>query len=186
MSRMELWVGLLAVGLSVPLGFIVGYVTREHIVGVAFGVVVFALIVFVGSRSPKKAYREPSGKEKRGEQIPERQSDLGGHATRTIGPQTARTVRARKEPEKPEEASVGRETTTELQPDKSEACYAKGEALCDLRRYGEALHYFDEAIRLKPDHSRAWYDKGLCLLELDRSDEAEVALKEAMRLRSRT
>ena len=178
MSRTEFWIGLLAFGLSIALGIVAGFLTREFVVGAFCAVVVFAVVVFGGEWYARMIEEKPSRKEG-----PEQQSNLRDDTAKTIEPQTARGGDAA--PERTDEALVECEEATRLHPENPEAWHGKAIALFELRRHGEALQSFDEAIRLKPDDPEIWYDKAFCLLELERTEEATVAFKEARRLRSR-
>jgi tetratricopeptide (TPR) repeat protein len=182
MSRMEFWIGLLAFGLSIALGLIAGFLTREFIFGAFCAVVVFAVVVFGGEWYARTIEEKPSRKEG-----PEQQSNLRDDTAKSIEPQTARGGDAvRRALERTDEALAEWEEATRLHPENTEAWRGKAIALFELRRHEEALQSFDEAIRLKPDDPEIWYDKAFCLLELERTEEATVAFKEARRLRGRT
>jgi Flp pilus assembly protein TadD len=185
MSRMEFWIGLLAFGLSIAVGLIAGFLTRESFFGAYCAVVVYAVVVFGGSWYARTIEEKASRKEaqvRKGR--PEQQSKLRDDTTKSIGPQIAHGRAAiRRAPERANEALAEYEEATRLQPENPEAWHGKGVALFELRRHEEALQNFDEAIRLKPDDPETWYDKAFCLLELERSEEAVVAFKKARRLR---
>lgn len=172
---------LLALGLSIALGFMVGFVTQQSLTGVVCGLAVFAAAVLGGERYAVRIAEKLHRKEaKVSIRRPEQQSNPRGDAATSIEPQTARGgVGVQRAPKRPDKALLEYEGTTTLQPEEPEACYGKGIALFDLRRFDEALHSFDEAIRLKPNNQEAWYMKRLCLLELERSDKAVVAFRKA-------
>jgi tetratricopeptide (TPR) repeat protein len=188
MSRMEFWIGLLALGLSIAVGLIAGFLTRESFFGAYCAVVVYAVVVFGGGwyarTIEEKSSRKKAQVRKEG---PEQQSNLRDDTTKSVEPQIARGADAvQRAPERIDEALAKYEEATRLQPENPEAWRGKGIALFGLRRHEEALQSFDEAIRLKPDDPETWYDKAFCLLELGRSEEAVVAFKKARRLRGRT
>ena len=187
MSRMEFWIGLIAFGLSIALGLIAGFLTREFIFGAFCAVVVFAVVVFGGEWYARMIEEKPSRKEaKARKEGSEQQSDLRDDTTKSIEPQIAQGGDAvRRAPERTDEALVEWEEATRLHPENPEAWHGKAIALFELRRHEEALQSFDAAIRLKPDDPEIWYDKAFCLLELERTEEATVAFKEARRLRGR-
>jgi tetratricopeptide (TPR) repeat protein len=172
---------LLAFGLSIALGLIASFLTREFIFGAFCAVVDFAIVVLGGEWYARTIEEKPSRKEG-----PEQQSNLGDDTAKSIEPQTARGGDAvRRAPERTDEALAEYEETTRLQPENPKAWHGKGIALFELRRHEEALQSFDKAIRLKPDDPETWYDRAFCLLELERSEEATVAFKKARRLRGR-
>ncbi|MBN1397659.1 MAG: tetratricopeptide repeat protein [Bacteroidetes bacterium] len=56
-------------------------------------------------------------------------------------------------------------------PNNARAWYNMGILIKDLRRYDEALIYFDNAIELKPDYSDALLNKGMVYASLGKIDE---------------
>jgi hypothetical protein len=109
-------IGVLAVGVSIILGLIVGFLTHEFVVALVFAVVAFAVVALrAGSRgtmitekcSPKEA--EVTG------ETPEQQSNLRDDDTNPTERQTTPEVSAvRTEPEEPEEALAECEVNTAL------------------------------------------------------------------------
>jgi tetratricopeptide (TPR) repeat protein len=58
-----------------------------------------------------------------------------------------------------------------------------GFGLSALRRCGEAVGHFDQAIALKPDYVEAYFNRGNALLELKRRDEAVASYDKAIALK---
>jgi tetratricopeptide (TPR) repeat protein len=81
-----------------------------------------------------------------------------------------------------EEALIAYNQLLCVNQDCAEAYKAKGNILCDLRRYQEALDAYQRAIELKPDYMWAWYDKGDVLHKLKRYEEAAAAFGHAIEL----
>jgi tetratricopeptide (TPR) repeat protein len=60
----------------------------------------------------------------------------------------------------------------EIDPEFSEAWFAKGVALHNMQRYNEAIECYDSALALNSQNAAIWAVKGTTLEELGRSDEA--------------
>jgi hypothetical protein len=109
-------IGVLAVGVSIILGLIVGFLTHEFVVALVFAVVAFAVVVLgAGSRGTTTSEkRSPKEAEVTGE-TPQQQSDLRDDDTNYTKRQTTPEVFAvRTEPEEPEEALAECEVNTAL------------------------------------------------------------------------
>jgi len=48
----------------------------------------------------------------------------------------------------------------------------KGAIFKELKKYDEALQYYDKAIEIDPNYANAWVNKGLVLEEMNDYDEA--------------
>ena len=91
---------------------------------------------------------------------------------------------ASRHPETPpsiEELQVPEETTR-LNLERARACYQSGLELSGLRRNGEAVDAFSEAICLNPEHADAYYHRGNAFSKLGRHQEAVADYEEATRL----
>ena len=114
-------IGLLAVGLSIVLGLIVGFLTHEFVVGLVFAVVAFAVVVF-GAGSRRRTISEkcsPREAQVPGETL-QQESNLTGDAAKTAEHQTAPEVFAvRTEPEEPEAEPAKCEENTGLSMEES-------------------------------------------------------------------
>ena len=64
-----------------------------------------------------------------------------------------------------------------------EAAFLEGNALCDARRYAEALPHYDRAIAFGYEDHVIWNNKGVALDSLGRHEEAVDAYEEALRRR---
>jgi hypothetical protein len=138
-DRAERVIGLLAVGISIVLGVILGFVTHELILGVACTIVVFAVIAFGSGRDAKGITQDPPPKETHiRRETPEQQSDFRGDATNPTERQTApEGVAVRKEPKKPAEALAECERNTILSRAQSMLTTRGGIMFC--ARCGQAL-----------------------------------------------
>jgi tetratricopeptide (TPR) repeat protein len=58
----------------------------------------------------------------------------------------------------------------------------RGNALAELKRYGEALGAYDRAIALQRDYHQAWYNRGLVLLELGAYGNSLESFNQAINL----
>ena len=56
----------------------------------------------------------------------------------------------------------------------------RGIVLRKLKRYEEALHSFDKALKFKPDYDQAWYNRGIVLGNLNRYKEALESYDKAL------
>ena len=70
-----------------------------------------------------------------------------------------------------------------LRPEYAEAHSNRGNALHELKRFGEALASYDRALALRPDFSEAHSNRGNALQELRRFEEAVASYDRALALR---
>ncbi|HWG04468.1 MAG TPA: tetratricopeptide repeat protein, partial [Beijerinckiaceae bacterium] len=72
-----------------------------------------------------------------------------------------------------------------LQPSLAEAWHGRGNVLCDLCRYDEALAAYDKATALQRDFAKAWHGRGDALNHLDRHAEAAKSYTRALAIEPR-
>ena len=58
-----------------------------------------------------------------------------------------------------------------------------GHCLFKIKKYDEALHAFEQAIRLNPNSAQAWTNKGATLTAMNKFNEAVECFKEALRIK---
>jgi len=58
----------------------------------------------------------------------------------------------------------------------------KGLSFASLKRYEEAIEYYDRALKSDPSYVTSWYNKGLSLKKLKRYDEAVACFERAIQL----
>ncbi|MGD0382245.1 MAG: tetratricopeptide repeat protein [Thermoguttaceae bacterium] len=66
-----------------------------------------------------------------------------------------------------------------LNSDYEPAWGLKANSLLELKRYEEAVPWFDKVLEIRP-HSMAWYKKGLCCYHLRRHEEAIACFDKAL------
>jgi tetratricopeptide (TPR) repeat protein len=72
-----------------------------------------------------------------------------------------------------------------LQPDFVEALVNRGIALCELKRFGDALADYDRAIALRPNNADALVNRGNALGRLQRHEDALASYDRALALQPR-
>jgi protein O-GlcNAc transferase len=70
-----------------------------------------------------------------------------------------------------------------LKPDFAEAFNGRGNALGEVKRFGEALASYERALALKPDFAEAFHNRGNRLGELKRFEEALASYERALTLK---
>jgi hypothetical protein len=161
-SRMEFWIELLASGLSIVVGIVVGFLTHELVAGAGsavlfLGIVVFGIVSFASYGPAETTIEKPSQGEKQVRtEGPEQPSNLRGDAAEPTERQTAEEgVAVRRAPKKPDRTLIEHGRATKPLCEEPEEWFDKGTALLNLRKREEALQCIDEAIRLKPDNPEA-------------------------------
>jgi tetratricopeptide (TPR) repeat protein len=66
-----------------------------------------------------------------------------------------------------------------IDPNFTEAWYAKGVALHNLKRYSEAVQSYDRALLLEPENAAVWSLKGRTFTDMGRNDEAADCYRKA-------
>ncbi|WP_143842227.1 tetratricopeptide repeat protein [Nostoc sp. 106C] len=81
------------------------------------------------------------------------------------------------------EAIASFEQAINIQPNKHEAWYSKGNALKNLGRNEEAISSYDKALSIQPDYHYAWNNRGNALQNLGRNEEAISSYDKAIELK---
>jgi tetratricopeptide (TPR) repeat protein len=67
----------------------------------------------------------------------------------------------------------------DIDPNFTDAWYAKGVALHNLKRYSEAVQSYDRALLLEPENAAVWSLKGRTFTDMGRNDEAADCYRKA-------
>ena len=66
------------------------------------------------------------------------------------------------------------------QPEDAHLNIQMGNTLFDMRKYGEAVPYYNMALNVAPGHTDVWIDLGVCYFNLQMTDSAIVCMQRAL------